>query len=327
MDGCQDLARVEPSTLLTPIPRPTRKAVLVLGMSRSGTSLLAHVLHTLGAALPEDLMGAAHGNPLGHFEPRGLVALNDEILESLGRRWDDPRPIPARWFRSRPAYPFLKRITAQIRESYGDAPLLVIKDPRLCRLLPLYLDALDVLDIEPLAILQVRPVTEVVQSLADRDDMQPNLAEFLWLRSVIEAEWQSRNCRRVWLSMADMVEDWPDAIRRITDGLRVQWPMDPKRAFGEIALLLKPRLCHRVAPTRGDDNLRRFCAEAWMAAEHGLAGDEPAARAAFDAARAALHDLDRMYEPYLLALAAVHTSLSWRLTAPLRALRRVARLG
>jgi hypothetical protein len=327
MDGGQDIAPVGTPTLLTPMPRPACKAVLVLGMSRSGTSLLAHVLHTLGAALPHDLMGAGHGNPLGHFEPRGLVGLNDSILQSLGRRWDDPRTIPPRWFRSRPAYEFLQRITAQIRQSYGDAPLSVVKDPRLCRLLPLYLDALDVLDVEPLVILQVRPVAEVVQSLVDRDGMQPDLAEFLWLRSVIEAEWQSRNCRRVWVSMAEMIADWPDAICRIAEKLRLDWPMELDEAMGEIASILKPRLYHRVAQSTCDGGVRRLCGAAWTAAERGLAGDEAAARAGFDAVRGTLHDLDRMYEPYLRAADAMRTSLSWRLTAPLRRVQRVMGFG
>jgi hypothetical protein len=327
MDGCQDLIRVETLARAARMPRVARKAVLVLGMSRSGTSLLTHVLHTLGAALPHDLMGAGHGNPLGHFEPQRLVALNDCILRSLDRRWDDPRPIPPRWFRSRPAYQFLERIVAQIRDSYGDAPLLVIKDPRLCRLLPLYLDALDVLDIEPLVILQLRPVAEVVQSLADRDGMEPGVSEFLWLRSVIEAEWQSRNCRRVWIAMAEMVADWPDTVNRIADGLRLHWPVDLERAGDEIATLLKPRLCHRVAAMPPEDDVQRFCTAAWTAAEHGRAGNEPAARAAFDVVRCALHDLDRLYQPYLSALAAVQGSLSWRLTAPLRALGRAVRFG
>ena len=327
MDGYQGLARVEPATPLVPGPRPARKALLVLGMSRSGTSLTAHVLHALGAALPHDLMGAAHGNPLGHFEPRALVALNDRILESLGRRWDDPRPIPTRWFRSRPAYRFLQRITGQIRQSYGDAPLLVIKDPRLCRLLPLYLDALDVLDIEPLVVLQVRPVAAVVQSLADRDGMKPDLAEFLWLRSVIEAEEQSRRCRRVWVSMAGMIADWRTPCGGSPTGLALEWPMERDEAIDEIGPLLKPRLCHGVAPDAGEETMPRFSAATWAAVEHGLAGDEPAARAAFDAVRAALHDLDGTYERYQSALAAMPDSSSWRLTAPLRALRRMVRRG
>jgi len=40
-----------------------------------------------------------------------------------------------------------------------------------------------------------------------------------------------------------------------------------------------------------------------------------------------LHDLDEMYEPYVSTLAAMQASLSWRLTAPLRTMRRVAWRG
>jgi hypothetical protein len=323
MDFCQDLARAEATTPLVPLPRPARKAILVLGMSRSGTSLLAHLLHALGATLPNDLMGAGFGNPLGHFEPKALVKLNDRILESLDRRWDDPRPIPARWFRSRQAYWFMRRITGQIRQSYGDAPILVIKDPRLCRLVPLYLDALDVLDIEPLVILQMRPVAEVVRSLGDRDRMQPGLAEFLWLRSVLEAEAQSRSCRRVWASMEGMLTDWPDTVRRIIDGLELEWPMERQEAIGEIGPLLKPRLCHGAAQEAFQATMPRFSAATWAAIEHALAGDELAARADFDAVRAALTDLDQMHAKYLSALAAMRKSLSWQLNTPLRSLRRV----
>jgi hypothetical protein len=327
MDGYQDLVSITAQMRPAAASVPSRRAILVTGMSRSGTSLLTNVLHTLGATLPHDLVGAGHGNPRGHFEPQALVALNDRILESLDRRWDDPRPIAASWFRSRSAYQFLQLIIAQIQSSYGDAPLLLIKDPRLCRLLPLYVDALDVLDIEPLVILQVRPVAEVVQSLVDRDDMQPRLAESLWLRSVIEAEWLSRNCRRVWVSMTEMISDWPDMVCRIAEGLHLDWPVNLQKASGEIASLLKPRLCHRVVSTTCERNVHQFCNNVWIAAEHGLAGDEPAARAAFDLVRGALNDLDRMYEPYMLVLAAMQASLSWRLTAPLRALGRVARRG
>jgi len=87
------------------------------------------------------------------------------------------------------------------------------------------------------------------------------------------------------------------------------------RRRGEIGVLLKPRPHHRVAAVAGEDRLGRFCAAAWAAAEHGLSRDEPAARAAFDLLRGILLDIDRMYEPYLLELAAMRTSLSWRLSA------------
>src|SRR6478736_1242432 len=99
MNGLQVLSRVEATTARSPPEaRPARQAIVVLGMSRSGTSLLTHLLHTLGARLPADLICADHGNPRGHWEPRALVAINDAILLTLDRRWDDPRPITEAWF-------------------------------------------------------------------------------------------------------------------------------------------------------------------------------------------------------------------------------------
>lgn len=320
MDGYPALGLIEKPDPFGAGSRLSRQALLVVGISRSGTSLLTHVLHALGATLPSDLMGSAHGNPFGHFEPSGLVALNDQILAALDRPWNDPRPIAQRWFRSRPAYAFVRRITGQIVRSYGDAPLLVLKDPRLCRLLPMYLDALELLDVEPLIVLQVRPVQEVVQSLGDRDDMAPELAEFLWLRSVVDAEWHSRSCRRVWVSMAEILADWPGTMRRVADGLRPDWRGADLSAVGS---RIRPRLRHHVATT--GEAASSLSVAAWMAIERGLAGDEAGAPAGFDAVRTTLHELERMYAPILPEAAGPSLRMFQRLLAPLRSMRRHAR--
>lgn len=94
---------------------------------------MTHVLHALGAAVLPHTANPGHGNPLGHWEPRALGAINDRILCSIGRPCDDPRPMPERWFRSREAYAFQRQITGEIRRGYGEAPLIPMKDPQLCR--------------------------------------------------------------------------------------------------------------------------------------------------------------------------------------------------
>ena len=42
-----------------------------------------------GAELPRDLLPANEGNPTGYWEPRGVVGLNDELLDYFGVAWDD----------------------------------------------------------------------------------------------------------------------------------------------------------------------------------------------------------------------------------------------
>jgi hypothetical protein len=313
-------------------PRQRRKAILVVGMSRSGTSLITHILHTLGATLPGDLIGPDRGNPLGHWEPRALVEINSQVLADLDLAWDDPRPLPECWFRTGEAHGFALRIMAQIEQDYAGSRLLLIKDPRLCRLLPLYCEALDMLDIELTVVLQVRPVAQIVRSLAERDGISPEVSALLWLRSVTEAEWHSRHCTRIWLGFAQVTADWRDSICRIAERLDVTWPNHPSDAARRIAALLRPD-AHDVEWAESGAGFRSaLFACAWDAIMAGVAGDEAAAQAGFDLVRAPLSSADQLFTPVITDLMrrhearlhAIHTSTCWRLTAPLRALKQQA---
>jgi hypothetical protein len=331
MDGDHQVALVGNSASSLRLRCPRRRVLLPLGMHRSGTSLLTYLLHTLGATLPEDVVGPACGNPLGHWEPRNLVMINDEALRAIDRSWDDPRPIDSAWFRSRDAYRFIERIAGQIERDYGCAPFIVLKDPRICRILPLYLTALDILDIEPLVVLQLRPFHEVARSLADRDGFEPDLSEFLWLRSIVEAERVSRSCSRVWVTLDQVIADWHSAARRIASTLEIDWTERCEEATWGSNPFIKPRLCHATdQPGTRPDVSRWLVSRVWSAVQLGLAGDDAMAQARFDELWLALQDIDRMSTWRLerlkrrhdAALAATYGSTSWRLTRPLRALKR-----
>jgi hypothetical protein len=313
-------------------PRQRRKAILVVGMSRSGTSLITHILHTLGATLPDDLVGPNRGNPLGHWEPRALVDINDQILSHLGLAWDDPRPLPASWFRSAEAHDYSLRIMEQIEQDYAGSRLLLIKDPRLCQLLPLYGEALDMADIEVTVLLQVRPVAQVVRSLAERDAISPVTGGLLWLRSVTEAEWHSRHRKRIWLGFEQVTGEWRDSICRMARQFDVTWPVDPADVAERVASLLRPR-SHDAEAVQAHAELRALpFLRAWDAIEAGIAGDEAAAQAGFDVVRGSLQDADQLYSPIITdlmrrhaaRLQAIRESTCWRLTAPLRALKQRA---
>jgi hypothetical protein len=193
-------------------------------------------------------------------------------------------------------------------------------------LLPLYLEALDNLDIEPLMILQVRPMAEVAQSLVERDGLPTELSELLWLHSVVEAERCSRRHHRVWVSFAQVLADWREAVDRIEETLKLTWPTHPDDAADQIGLLLDHR------PRRGAD----FAGSAtsvrvWNSVRAGLAGDESAARDGFDQARASLAETDRLYFTAMSQLVGrleaelntMRTSTCWRLTKPLRTIKRL----
>jgi hypothetical protein len=334
MDGDHRAALLNAARLC----RPKRRVLMPLGMHRSGTSLLTYLLHTLGATLPNEVVGPAYGNPLGHWEPRNFVEINDDVLRAVDRAWDDPRPIDSAWFRSRDAFRFIERIIAQIGHDYGCAPFILLKDPRICRVLPLYLAAFDILDMEPLVILQLRPFHEVARSLADRDGFNRDLSEFLWLRSIIEAEHVSRSCLRVWVTLDQAISDWHRTARRIAAVLEINWTEACEQATWESSLFIKPRLCHPThqSLTRPDEP-RWLVSRVWSAVQHGLSGDDAGAQVRFDELRLIMQDLDRLQDldrmsawplerlrrTHEATLAAIYDSTSWRLTRPLRALKRL----
>jgi hypothetical protein len=273
-------------------------AILVLGMHRSGTSALARLINVLGAELPEELYPPEHGNPLGHWESLHLLKLNDEMLAFIGRDSADPRPIPRQWFRSRAAYLFQKRLGNTIASAHGDAPLILIKDPRICRLAPLYLEALDSIGIEPLIIIPIRHPAEVIRSFEERNEIDPLTVELVWLRHLLEAEEATRACPRVWTSYDHLLENWETTAQSIAQGLGVIWPNTLEKVAAEVPKFLRSRHRHyNVAYDPTPPALGPLTLRVWQAAQLGFEGDETAARALFDEIRAGVTELDRLSLP------------------------------
>jgi len=64
-----------------------KKCIAVIGMHRSGTSMVTKALETLGVELGQQLLMAANDNQKGFYEDKSIVDLNDRILEYAGMAW------------------------------------------------------------------------------------------------------------------------------------------------------------------------------------------------------------------------------------------------
>ncbi|WP_151985420.1 hypothetical protein [Rhizobium sp. EC-SD404] len=198
-----------------------RRAFVILGMHRSGTSALTRVLALLGAELPRTLVGAGAGNPLGHWESRPICDLNDRILKAAGSYWYDWRAIDESFFSSSELTAFEPEARAIFAEEFGDAGVIVLKDPRICRLYPFWRQVLDALGIEPMPILPLRHPAEVAASLEARDGMHQALGQIIWLRHVLDAERFTRHSPRVVTTFEHLLEDWQGVTHRIGDRFEV----------------------------------------------------------------------------------------------------------
>ena len=168
--------------------RDNRAVILVLGMHRSGTSALTGALAETGARLPSNLLLPQADNPHGFFESDAIVRLHDEILAEVDSSWDDPSPWTPSKLASIRRAGFRHRLWEVLRvDMPGSGPLLV-KDPRLCRLLPVWQDLAEERGFETRYVLVVRHPMEVAASLAKRNGMAMTLALSLWLRSYLDVE-------------------------------------------------------------------------------------------------------------------------------------------
>jgi hypothetical protein len=61
--------------------------VIIAGFHRSGTSMLARMLHSGGLFLGDDLLPPHASNPYGHFEDRQVVAFHDRVLTDNNTTW------------------------------------------------------------------------------------------------------------------------------------------------------------------------------------------------------------------------------------------------
>ena len=269
-----------------------RRAILVLGMHRSGTSLLTRLLGHLGAALPADSIDAHADNAKGYWEPQALVTVDDRILRTARTSWFDPRPLDLARIPAEVAADHRARIRAAIAESFGDAPLIAVKDPRMCRLVPLFRDALAEVDCR--AVLVLRPPQEIARSLAARDGSTPAYAHALWLRHMIDAERETRDLPRVVLRYEALLEDWRGAMDRLGPLLdRAGWVPDTEEAQAIERSIDRDLRHHRAGGESGlEPRVEALMAEAHACLLALADCDDAAGRARFDALATA-YDADR----------------------------------
>jgi hypothetical protein len=230
--------------------------------------------------------------------------------------------LPPGWLCKIERTGFLDQVTHRLEDDYDDAALFLVKDPRICRLLPLYALALDRLDVELRVILCVRHPSEVVRSIVFRDGISPDKAAMLWARHVLDAERDSRAYLRGWVNYADTLED----CERVLDGLgrSVCLPLlgYPERLSVDLRSMVQPAAQHWRS-TQDDPTLHDlpFLAATWGAVRRDLSGDEVGAMRKFDELHSVLDEFDRYHDEDSRRAEELYASNSWRITAPLRRLK------
>ncbi len=266
--------------LRRPVLRPD--PVFIIGMHRSGTSALGGVLEPLGLTVGKTVMPphAGQGNPKGFYENLPLTELHDKFLASINSSWRDLEPVREEHFRGAAARRFQKELPGLLIEEFGERRAL-IKDPRMCRLMPLWVPLIKEHFPRAGFILPIRHPVEVAYSLRQRDQLTLDHALKLWVVHVLEGEKNTRGFSRLFATYNQLMQAPVETVGRMAESLGLS-------ADG-IAAAVSRQI---------DSTLRHHAEPPWPDGEpcEGLTMSIHRALASGDAAQA--EELDRLGQEY-----------------------------
>ena len=291
-----------------------KQLVLVVGVGRSGTSLISGMLGHMGFHIPQPEVKADQTNPRGFGEPRWVVDFHTRLLRSRRVTVNDARP--AAW-EAMDAVAHDAAAQAELREwlvgQARQADALVVKDPRTVWFLPLWIRCAEQLGLPTAFVTMLRHPAEVVTSARKSygETLTSASRAAAWTNVILQTEYATRGARRAFVLYEALLADWPPQIRRV--GAQI----------GIARLAALERVDHPQADSFVDPTLHRnrvgwerlevpatvreLADEVWQAL-HELSADgadESALRRRLDAARAAYaalyHDAEAISQSSVLA--------------------------
>ncbi|MEO8381335.1 MAG: sulfotransferase [Acidobacteriota bacterium] len=153
------------------------RPVIVAGMHRSGTSLVAQLLEAMGlhAGHSTDFEPPNMFNPTGLWEHKVAAAINRELLAELSSTWTNVLNLDLAKLPDSRRADYVRR-AGELGGAMGELGPFLLKDPRMSLLFPIWREALP----GAIAVIPWRDPMAVARSIATRDGraLLPSIA--LW---------------------------------------------------------------------------------------------------------------------------------------------------
>ncbi len=198
-----------------------KRIIVVLGMHRSGTSVIARSLKVLGVELGDNLMPAVQNvNDKGFWEDMDFFSLNEEILDVLqGRVWHTIHPIFQKEFNDYSLAPLKIRATELLRKKIANTNVFGIKDPRFSILLPFWKEVFSFLDLDIYYVIAIRNPISTALSLQKRDGFELKKSYCLWLYHIVSCFVETEKQHRIVVNYDQVIADPESQLRRISEKL------------------------------------------------------------------------------------------------------------
>ena len=129
--------------------------------------------------------------------------------------------LPSGWADNEITREIRSSLIAILKRDFGEASLFGVKDPRLCRLMPLWFPIFESLPAEPHFVLTVRHPWEVAESLARRNGLKPSKSFLLWLDHTLQAESATRGYKRVFAAFDEVLDNPTVVMTRLERDLAI----------------------------------------------------------------------------------------------------------
>jgi hypothetical protein len=207
--------------------------VLVIGPHRSGSSLVAAGLHSLGVNLGNQFIAPNEDNPKGFFEDEEIVRFNDRLLRNMNLSWDSFGFVWEMDFNTLKLQPYYNAAVALVLQRFDGVGAAGLKDPRFCLLLPFWKRVIaEALNVEVTCVLSLREPELCVLSqktrhfkdsdfhLLGRRNVQTLL---LWLTYVSRALAEVESERLIVVSYAALVAAPEIELQRLAKFLELDY--------------------------------------------------------------------------------------------------------
>jgi len=197
--------------------------VVVLGMHRSGTSVITRALKALNIDLGDRLIPSHNDNKKGYWEDIDINNLNVKILSHLGYNWQTLVPVLPEEVIELTKTKFKDRAIQILNGKLLNTYIFGLKDPRINRLLPFWKDVFDSMRVKVSYIIACRNPMSVARSLKKRDGFEFEKSYFLWTEHTILSLYYTQHDNRIIVDYDNIIENPEIEITRLSKFLNINF--------------------------------------------------------------------------------------------------------
>ncbi|MFV5318690.1 sulfotransferase family protein [Priestia megaterium] len=222
------------------------KAVCILGMHRSGTSMITRSLNLLGVNLGKDselIMKERKFNPTGYWEHREITLRQQQILKKFSYSWDLQEPLPEKWWQNKNIFPLKKRLKQIIMKEFAEKNLWGWKDPRTSLLLAMWQEIFQELNINLSYVIVVRNPLDVANSLYLRNGFSKHKSFHIWNLYTLSSFLGSERSSRTVIHYDDFLKNWEMKLKEVEKMLGIIVP-NYEEIYESIHSFINPEFQH-----------------------------------------------------------------------------------